>query len=694
MSETVVGSGQTSSGLVVTSGNVVVVSGGTTINATVTSGGQEFVYSGGTAIGTNDGGYQDVESGGLVSATTIQADAVLIGGGGSATGTVVESAGLMQIGGTGVIDGATVSSGGVAWVYNSATISGATISGVEILGGTTSSTQFGTQAVSGGRAVNNVVGSAGAEYVGTGATTTGTILNSGGTQQVGGSTSWIYHYDTASGFTMSTNLSGGIASNTLVNSGGDQIVSSGGTATGTTVYGEQQVVLGGVASATTIEAGGALLAGSSTVSGTVVMGRGLEQLGVAAVDSGATVSAGGTQWVYNTAATTGTTLNGGIQVIGGVTSSPNFGTQATSGGTATATIVNSGGAEYVGTDGTASDTLVTSGGTQQVGGSVEWNYYYQVSAGVSGSTMSTNLSGGVVSGTILASGGTEIVSSGGTASGTTVSSGGLLEVASGGAIIDTHLLSGGTINLGYATYSAGASAVLNSATEVLTVTDGGKTYTLQLAGSYTGGFEVTSASNGTADIILCFYPGTRLAGAEGEIAVEDIAAGTLLKTLSGRLLPVRWLGKSEVSTRFGDPLRKLPIRIKAGALAAGVPARDLLVSPDHAVFVEGVLVQAAALVNHTTILRERDVPECFTYYHVELATHELLLAENCPAESFVDNVGRMHFSNWAEREALGDAAPIEEMAYPRVKSARQLPAFLRRRLEERAAGLRGAAAAA
>jgi hypothetical protein len=61
------------------------------------------------------------------------------------------------------------------------------------------------------------------------------------------------------------------------------------------------------------------------------------------------------------------------------------------------------------------------------------------------------------------------------------------------------------------------------------------------------------------------------------------------------------------------------------------------------------------------------VPEVFTYYHVELATHELLLAEGVATESFVDNADRMNFANWAEHEALGETAPIEEMPYPRAK---------------------------
>jgi hypothetical protein len=146
-------------------------------------------------------------------------------------------------------------------------------------------------------------------------------------------------------------------------------------------------------------------------------------------------------------------------------------------------------------------------------------------------------------------------------------------------------------------------------------------------------------------------------------------------------MPVRWVGHSHISTRFADPLRALPIRITAGALGAGLPKRDLLLSPDHAVFLGGILAQAGALVNGVNIIRETNVPETFTYYHVELETHELLMAEGVAAESFVDNVERMHFHNWDDRVA--PATPIEEMPYPRAKAQRQLPQALRNLLAAR-----------
>ncbi len=192
----------------------------------------------------------------------------------------------------------------------------------------------------------------------------------------------------------------------------------------------------------------------------------------------------------------------------------------------------------------------------------------------------------------------------------------------------------------------------------------------------------------------CFCAGTLIETDRGPVAIEEMAIGDKVVTSDGRTEPVQWIGTRAVAPRFMDPLKVMPIRIKAGALGEGVPARDLLLSPDHAVLVDGILAQAGALVNGASIVREETAPESFTYYHIELADHSLILAEGAAAETFVDNVDRMGFDNWAEHEALfGTDLIIVEMEHPRAKSQRQVPQSTRNRLMARAIDVAGALAA-
>ena len=191
---------------------------------------------------------------------------------------------------------------------------------------------------------------------------------------------------------------------------------------------------------------------------------------------------------------------------------------------------------------------------------------------------------------------------------------------------------------------------------------------------------------------VCFMAGTRIATPTGFELVETLKAGDLVVTFEGRTEPVCWVGRQTTSTTFADPLRVMPVRVRAGALGESVPSRDLLVSSDHALLVDGALVQAGALVNGVSIVREDDVPETFVYYHVELGDHSLILAEGAAAETFIDNVQRLRFDNWEEHEALyPNGKAIAEMAYPRAKSFRQTPPAIRARLMDRAVALYGQA---
>ena len=196
--------------------------------------------------------------------------------------------------------------------------------------------------------------------------------------------------------------------------------------------------------------------------------------------------------------------------------------------------------------------------------------------------------------------------------------------------------------------------------------------------------EGSALSTETGSLPVCFMPGTTITTPVGGTLVEHLRIGDMVTTVDGRSAPIRWIGRQTVAPVFGDEAR-LPIRIRAGALADAVPSRDLLISPDHALMLDGVLIHAGALANDVSIVRERNVPVMFTYFHIETENHSLILAEGAAAETFIDNVERMRFDNWAEYQALyPDSGPTSELPFPRAKGFRQVPMAVRAMLAARA----------
>jgi hypothetical protein len=182
--------------------------------------------------------------------------------------------------------------------------------------------------------------------------------------------------------------------------------------------------------------------------------------------------------------------------------------------------------------------------------------------------------------------------------------------------------------------------------------------------------------------VFCFLAGTQIRTPSGEIAVEDLRIGDQLTTAEGAAVPVKWIGRQTVSTRFGPAERLMPVRFAAGSLGEGLPHEPLTVTADHGMLVEGVICHAGALVNGTTITRVplAEMGETYTVYHIETEAHEIILANGAPAETFIDNVSRRAFDNFAEFEALyGDVPEMAELPYPRAMSARQVPGWLRDR---------------
>jgi Hint domain len=199
----------------------------------------------------------------------------------------------------------------------------------------------------------------------------------------------------------------------------------------------------------------------------------------------------------------------------------------------------------------------------------------------------------------------------------------------------TNFVSGDTIDL------VGISpSSVNFSSGVLSFTGG--SFPLSLSGI--SGVQAVASADGAA-VVVCFRAGTRIATERGEVAVEALAIDDSVQLASGRgYAPARWIGRRRVDcSRHPEPRKVWPVRVSKDAFGEGRPQRDLWLSPDHAVFVDGVLIPVRYLINGRSIVQ---VPvDDVTYYHVELPCHDVLLAEGLPVESYLDAGNRQNFAN-------------------------------------------------
>lgn len=154
---------------------------------------------------------------------------------------------------------------------------------------------------------------------------------------------------------------------------------------------------------------------------------------------------------------------------------------------------------------------------------------------------------------------------------------------------------------------------------------------------------------------LCLLRGTAILTSKGETAIEDLRIGDLVKTVRGELLPVKWIGRHvyrRASSTWNESV--VPIRIRRFALDEQTPRKDLYLSSGHALYIDGVFIRPSDLVNGTSIdpalPGDSDVLE---YYQIVLATHEAVLAEGAPVETFlVEGSNYEEFTNGAEYAQL------------------------------------------
>ena len=164
--------------------------------------------------------------------------------------------------------------------------------------------------------------------------------------------------------------------------------------------------------------------------------------------------------------------------------------------------------------------------------------------------------------------------------------------------------------------------------------------------------------------LTCLTPGVSIATARGPRAIEDLRPGDRIVTRDNGLRDIVWTGaRSYDFAELGRLTHLQPVLLAQGSLGAGLPERDMVVTPNQRILVacdrtmltlEGheAFVAAKHLENCRTI---RPVPMLgVTFVHVMCDRHEVALANGCwcelfqPADRSLNGVGNAQRNELAE----------------------------------------------
>lgn len=206
------------------------------------------------------------------------------------------------------------------------------------------------------------------------------------------------------------------------------------------------------------------------------------------------------------------------------------------------------------------------------------------------------------------------------------------------------------------------------------------TITIQNNGSAVPGSELTWDNTN----VLCFADDTLIETGRGARAIGGLRVGDLVMTRDAGLQPIRWIGSRTLNaaTLVDDWPRLCPIRIAAGALGAGVPRRDLVVSPQHRILVRSkiarrmfgadeILVAAKHLCQIEGI-RIADDLGGVTYVHLMFDAHHILLANGAEAELLFTGPEAMKSLAPAARDEIRAIFPDLDLSVTAPVAARAL----------------------
>lgn len=168
--------------------------------------------------------------------------------------------------------------------------------------------------------------------------------------------------------------------------------------------------------------------------------------------------------------------------------------------------------------------------------------------------------------------------------------------------------------------------------------------------------------------VTCFSADVRVLTMAGECRVDDIKTGELVLTMDHGYRPVRWVGRRVVSQRELDANPHLhPIRITKGALGNNTPCRDMIVSPQHRIYLRSAIIQrmtgqSEGLVAAKHLLGIQGVEIAYdmaeiTYVHIMFDEHEVIYSEGAASESFYTGAVAMSTLDQAARREIIELFP-------------------------------------
>ncbi|GBR09399.1 Hint domain-containing protein [Asaia siamensis] len=456
---------------------------------------------------------------------------------------------------------------------------------------------------------------------------------------------------------------------------------------------------GTVTNAHVKEGGYGLAGGGFTIKGQRFAGSGIisasqfdvgstEIVTSAGTDIGSLI--GGTQVISSAGVSLGSIFSAGTQII-------------LSAGLASGATASAGGLITVSGGGVASAVVLASGGSLQALSGARVNGL-QIQAAAAASADSA----AILSSVVISGGGTLTLNSGATLINAVVS--GITSSGGAGGLLVLHsgaVLSGVT-SMGFKSrldvdsiqYVSGTKTTYNGTTLTISDASGNVIWSGSVAGIPSGAtssdFHVERDPTDGSMIIIydkCFLRGTMIRTEHGERAVEAIQVGdNVLACVGGRevLREVIWVGRRTATVRpaHHDDEAGFPVRIVQGALGDNVPYKDLLVTPEHALFLDGAFVPARMLVNGVSIFYDRALTQ-FDYYHIETDEHSVLWSDGALSESYLDTGDRTSFSQGGPVVRLlnAPAKTWEEHAAAPLRVERGFVEPLFKALTERAAAL-------